>query len=67
MQTVAPDMIRIDQDSAVRRPTRSPIRPQMIPPSGRIKKEMANTAKVASSAVVGSDSGKNTLEIVAAR
>src|SRR5699024_9707026 len=46
MQTVAPDMIRIDHARAVLRPTRSPIWPQINPPMGRTKKETANSAKV---------------------
>src|SRR5699024_8289593 len=44
MQTVAPDMIRIDHARAVLRPTRSPIWPQINPPMGRTKKETANSA-----------------------
>jgi hypothetical protein len=41
--------------------------PHTTPPSGRTRKEIANTAKVASSAVVLSVSGKNTVAMMAAR
>ena len=40
------------------RPTRSAMRPKMMPPSGRTKKPTAKTPKVASSAEVGSDLSK---------
>ncbi len=46
MQNVAPDMIRMERESAVRRPTLSPIWPQTNPPSGRTRNEIANRAKV---------------------
>ena len=67
MQNVAPDMIRMDSDSAVRRPTLSPMWPQTNPPSGRTRNEIANRAKVSRSPVWGSDSGKKTVAIVTAR
>ena len=67
MQNVETDMIRMDRESAVRRPSLSPRCPQTKPPNGRTKNEMANRAKVASRAVCGSDSGKNTTAMVAAR
>ncbi len=60
-------MMMIDHDSAARRPIRSPIAPQTMPPTGRITKEMANTAKVASRAAAGAISGKNTTAITVAK
>ncbi|MCY1462897.1 hypothetical protein D9M71_807200 [compost metagenome] len=67
MQKVAPDMIRIDSDRALRRPKRSPIWPQTMPPMGRTMNDRANTAKAASSPVVLSACGKNTTAMTAAR
>ena len=67
MTVVAPDMIRIDQDSAVLRPMRSPMLPQTMPPIGRMTKESAKTAKVASSAACGAISGKKTAAITVAK
>ena len=67
MQNVATDMIRMESDSAVRRPTLSPMWPQTNPPSGRTKNEIANTREGRSSPVWRSDSGKKTVEMVTAR
>src|SRR5699024_1728293 len=67
MQTVAPDMIRIDQARAVLRPTRSPIWPQIKPPMGRTKNETANSAKVHTRPSVISSEGKNTAAMLTAR
>src|SRR6478735_12232634 len=65
MQKVAPDMIRIDRERAVRRPTRSPMWPQTKPPSGRTRNEIAKRANVSRRAVWGLDSGKKTAAMVA--
>src|SRR5699024_5775658 len=67
LQTVAPDMIRIDHARAVLRPTRSTIWPQVNPPMGRTKKGTANSAKVHTSPSVRSSEGKNTVAITTAR
>ncbi|MNE24448.1 hypothetical protein D3C80_1177380 [compost metagenome] len=67
IQKVEIDMIRIDQDSALRRPYLSPKCPQTSPPSGRTINDSANTANVASSAVVLSVCGKNVSAMTVAR
>ena len=67
MQKVAVDMMRIDSDSAVRRPIRSPKWPQTRPPIGLMTKEIANTANVASRPVAGEASGKKTRAMTVAR
>ena len=67
MQKVETDMMTMERDSALRLPSLSPMWPQKKPPSGRTKKEIANTANVASSAVWRSASGKKTDEMTAAR
>ncbi|SMX69270.1 hypothetical protein BLIN101_00730 [Brevibacterium linens] len=60
-------MMRIDTDSAERRPILSPICPQMKPPMGRTTKDTAKTAKVDRRARLPSDLGKKTSEIVVAK
>lgn len=67
MQKVAPDISRMDQPSAERRPMRSPNAPQKNPPNGRTRNEIAKIAKVAMSATCRSESGKKTCAMVAAR
>ena len=67
MQNVAPDMIRIDQLRAHRRPRRSPSVPQMIPPIGRRMNDNAKTVNVDSNAAVLSAVGKKTTAMVVAR
>ena len=58
MKNVDPDMIRIDQDSAQRRPQRSPHAPHTTAPIGGRMKDIANTAYVESSWTDLSASGK---------
>ncbi|MOA68808.1 hypothetical protein D3C78_1966110 [compost metagenome] len=67
MQKVEIDMIRIDNDSAFRRPWRSPKWPQTTPPNGRTRNDRANTAKVASKPLVLSVCGKNVAAMMVAR
>lgn len=62
-----PDMMRIDQDSAHRRPLRSPSEPQMMPPMGRRMNDSAKIAKVCSIAVVLLAWGKKTTAMTVAR
>ena len=49
------------------RPTRSPIAPKMIAPSGRKAKPTANRASAAISAAVGSSPARNTLAMTGVR
>jgi hypothetical protein len=56
-----------DVASAARRPTRSPTAPRTIPPSGRMKNAIPNTASAESSAPVGDAEGKKTFPIVVAK
>ncbi len=49
------------------RPTRSPIAPKMIAPSGRKAKPTANSASAATSAPVGSSPARNTLAMTGVR
>ncbi|MCP9981197.1 hypothetical protein LUX32_28830 [Actinomadura madurae] len=53
--------------SAVRRPSRSPRWPNTTPPTGRMAKPTAKTAKVDSSRAVGSWPGKNWVAMVVAK
>ena len=46
MKNVDPDMMRIDHDSAQRRPQRSPQAPHTTAPMGRRMNDIANTAYV---------------------
>jgi hypothetical protein len=47
--------MRIESESAERRPILSPKCPHTMPPSGRTMNEMANTAYAASSPLIASD------------
>ena len=67
IRKVAPDMMRMDQDSAHRRPYRSPQLPQKSAPIGRRMKDSAKTAKVSNSAAVSSPSGKKTIAMTVAK
>src|SRR5699024_5930682 len=67
MRKVDPDMIRIDQDKAQRRPNLSPNCPQIIPPSGRTKNDMAKMPHAASNPAVMAAWGKKTTAMVVAR
>lgn len=67
MQNVETDMIRIDQDNALRRPYLSPKCPQTRPPRGRTMNDRANTANVASKALALSVCGKNVRAMTVAR
>ena len=58
MKNVDPDMIRIDQDSAQRRPHRSPQAPHTTAPMGRRMNDIANTAYIDSNWTGLSASGK---------
>ena len=58
MKNVDPAMMRIDQDSAQRRPQRSPQAPHTTAPIGRRMKDIANTAYVESNWTDLSASGK---------
>ena len=59
MKNVDPDMMRIDHDSAQRRPQRSPHAPHTTAPIGRRMKDIANTAYVESNWIDLSAAGKN--------
>src|SRR5688572_11439006 len=66
MAKVAPPMIDTVARNAPLRPSRSPITPKMIAPSGRKAKPAANNPSAAISAAVGSSPAKNTFEMVVA-
>ena len=67
MRNVEPDMMRLDHDSAHRRPLRSPHTPHTTAPTGRRMKDMAKMAKVDISLTEASVSGKKTLPMTSAR
>ena len=64
---VASAMTRTDSSTAFFRPHLSPIQPNTTPPSGRMQKAPAKTAKVSASASTGSVSGKKSTEMVSAK
>ena len=61
MAKVAPPIRLTVVRKVALRPTRSPIAPKMIAPSGRKAKPTANSASAATSAPVGSSPARNTL------
>ena len=67
MRKVEPDMMRIDHDSAQRRPKRSPHAPQTTAPTGRRRKDIANTPKADIVSTVLSLEGKKTCPMTTAR
>lgn len=67
MTTADSAMMMIVIISTFFRPTRSAMRPKMMPPSGRTRKPTAKTPKVANSAEVGSDLSKKAAAINGAK
>ena len=56
-----------DSCSALRRPTRSPMRPNSNPPKGRTRNPAAKAPKAPMSDAVGLDEGKNSRPITVAK
>ena len=67
MRNVAPDINRMEMESAHLRPFLSPMLPQNKAPMGRTKNESANTPNVDMTATVRSSPGKNTKAMTVAR
>src|SRR5687768_1815917 len=67
MRKVAPPIRLTVVRKVALRPTRSPITPKMIAPSGLKAKPTANSASAAISAEVGSSPARNTLAMTGAR
>gem|GEM_PF-1858940 len=63
---VASTMRTITVASTRRRPARSPSRPNSSAPTGRTRKAVANTAKLASSRALGSEPGKKVAAMMVA-
>ena len=67
IRNVEPDMMRIDQERADRRPYLSPQTPQMRPPIGRRMKDIAKIANAEISWMFLSSDGIKTMPMTAAR
>ena len=63
---VASAMRTITVASTRRRPARSPSRPNSSAPTGRTRKAVANTAKLASSRALGSEPGRKVVAMMVA-
>ena len=64
---VAADIMRMEVANAHLRPFLSPMCPQKKAPTGRMRKDSANTPKVSSSATVGSPGGMSTSAMTVAK